>query len=195
MRGLRISVLMAALLALLLITACAKPPEAEKGAAKSAMEAATNAQADKYAKDAFAEAKKLWDEAETQMGGKKYKEAKKAYEEAKVAFEKAAAGVEAGKKALTEEVTGALTALEEAWKAVDATGKKVAAKLAADLKTAWSEDAKKVEEGLKALKDQIGADPLGAKEKVAELKAAVEKWEGQFKEAALAPAAKEPKKK
>ena len=59
------------------------------------------------------------------MKDKKYKEAKEGYIAAKAAFEKAAAGVEAGKKAAAEQVGAAMTALEEAWKNLEAMAKKV----------------------------------------------------------------------
>lgn len=194
MKGKRISVLLVAFMALLMIGACAKPPEAEKGAANAAKEKAVAAAADKYAKADFEEANKILDEAEAKMGGKKYDDAKKGYVAAKEAFEKAEGGVEAGKKAVADEVTAALASAGDAWKGVEAGAKKVAGKMAADLKTAWAEDAKKVEEALKGLKDLAGSDPAAAKDKLSEIKAAIEKWEGELKNIAAAPAAKAPKK-
>jgi hypothetical protein len=77
---------------------CSKPPEAEKEAAKKAMDAAFSAGADKYAPADLEAANKVWDTAESQLKDEKYKEAKGSYIEAKTAFEKAAAAVEAGKK-------------------------------------------------------------------------------------------------
>ena len=76
---------------------CTKPPDAEKQAAKAAMDAAIAAGADKYAVADLDAAKKVWDTAESQMNEKKYKEAKQSYIDAKAAFEKAAGSVEAGK--------------------------------------------------------------------------------------------------
>ena len=64
-------------LALLLVLAgCAQPPEAEKQAAKGAMDAAVSGGADKYAVADLDAAKKVWETAESQMNEKKYQEAK-----------------------------------------------------------------------------------------------------------------------
>ena len=108
--------------------------------------------------------------------------------DAKAAFEKATAGVEAGKKAVTEEATAAVAALEEAWKGVAAAGKKLEKKMK-DQKAAWDADVKAFEEGLKAAKEGIAADAFAAKTKAGELKAVIDKWEAAFKELAAAPAA------
>jgi len=48
---------------------------------------------------------------------------------------------------------------------------------------------------LKASKEMIAADPLGAKTKTGELKAVIDKWDAAFKEMAAAPVKPEPKKK
>ena len=104
---------------------CAKPPDAEKSAAKAAMDAAVSAGADKYAATDFGTAKGLWDTAESQMMDKKYKEAKQSYIDAKSGFEFAAGGVEAGKKAMTDAVNAALFSLQNDWKNLEATAKKV----------------------------------------------------------------------
>jgi len=83
----RLLVAVLAVFALVLVmVGCAKPPEAEKQAAKAGMDAAMTAGADKYAKGEWEGAKKAWDGAESQMNEKKYKEAKQGYEEAKAAF-------------------------------------------------------------------------------------------------------------
>jgi len=58
----------------------------------------------------------------------------------------------------------------------------------------WEADAKAFVDGLKAAKDSIAADPIGAKAKAGELKAAIEKWDAAFKEMLAAPAKPEPKK-
>ena len=55
-----VSFVMVLALALVFI-GCAKPPEAEKSAAKAAMDAAVAAAADKYAAADFSAAKTLWD--------------------------------------------------------------------------------------------------------------------------------------
>jgi hypothetical protein len=82
---------------------CSKPPEAEKEAARKAMDAAFSAGADKYAAAELEAANKAWDMAESQMKEEKYKEAKESYIVAKAAFDKAAAAVEAGKKAAADQ--------------------------------------------------------------------------------------------
>ena len=72
MKHVRLSVLLCIVLALTLaFTGCAKPPDAEKQAAKGAMDAAISAGADKYATDSLDAAKKIWDSAESQMKEKK----------------------------------------------------------------------------------------------------------------------------
>ena len=165
---------------------CAKPPEAEKSAAKAAMDSAVSAGADKYAATDFEAAKKLWDTSETQMTEKKYKEAKQGYIDAKAAFEKAAGAGEAGKKAMTDEANAAVASLEESWKNLEATAKKIEKKMK-DKKTkdAWAADTKAFAEGLKATKDKIVNDPASAKANVGELKSIIEKWDTAFKKLAV----------
>ena len=178
----------------LMVVGCSKPPEAEQKAAKSAMDAAMSAGADKYAAADFGAAKKKWDGAEAQMKDKKYKEAKEAYVEVKAAFEKAAKGVEAGKKAVADEVNTAMAAVEEAWKSVEGSAKKVEKKMK-DQKDAWAADAKAISEGLAKTKEMVASDAAGAKAKLGEVKAMVEKWGNTIKEMAAAPAKPEPAKK
>jgi hypothetical protein len=191
------SVSMMVVLALALVfIGCAKPPEAEKAAAKSAMDAAVAAGADKYAAPSLDAAKKIWDAAEAQMKAEKFEVAKKGYIDAKAAFEKATAGVAEGKKAVAAEVTTAVASLEESWKTLEADAKKLEKKMK-DKKDLWEADVKAFTEGLQATKDKIAADPAGAKAKAGELKALVDKWDAAFKELAAAkpePAKKEAKK-
>jgi hypothetical protein len=188
-----VSLMMVLALALMFI-GCAKPPEAEQKAAKTAMDAAVAAGADKYAVADFGAAMKIWDAAEAQVKDKKYDEAKKNYVDAKAAFEKAPATVETGKKAVTEEAISTATALEASWKNLQTSAKKLE-KVMKDKKDDWEADIKTFAEGLKAGKDMITADPAGAKAKVDELKAVVEKWEAAFKELAAAPASEAKKEK
>src|SRR5512138_88716 len=124
MKSFKYSVSLMMVLALVLVfVGCSKPPEAEQKAAKAAMDAAVKAGADKYATADLDAAKKSWDSAEAQMKDKKYKEAKEGYVAAKAAFDKAAGAVAAGKKAVADEATAAITALEEGWAAVEADAK------------------------------------------------------------------------
>lgn len=179
-----------------LVAGCSKPPEAEQKAAQAAMDAAMSAGADKYAAADFDAAKKKLDEADSLVKDKKYKEAKPAYIDAKAAFEKASAGVEAGKKALVDQVNNDLAALEGRWKDLDATAKKLDKKIKD--KDAWTNDAKAISEGLAKAKEMAPADPAGAKAKMDEVKGMMDKWDGAFKELAAAPppapAKPEPKK-
>jgi hypothetical protein len=187
-----VSLLMVLALALVFI-GCAKPPEAEQKAAKTAMDAAVAAGADKYAAADLDAAKKVWESAEAQVKDKKYKEAKQGYVDAKAAFDKAAGAVAAGKKAVADEATAAIAALEEGWTGIEAAAKKVEKKMK-DQKDAWEADAKAFADSLKAGKEMIAADPIGAKAKVAQLKAVIEKWDAAFKEMLTAPAKPEHKK-
>ena len=166
---------------------CAKPPEAEKSAANTAMDAAVSAGADKYAAADFEAAKKLWDTAETKMTGKEYKEARQVYIDAKSALEKAAGAAKTGKKALTDEANAVVAGLEESWTNLEGAAQKVAKNMK-DKKDMWDADVKAFAEGLKTTKDMIATDPSGAKTKGGELKAIIDKWDATFKELAAAPA-------
>jgi hypothetical protein len=181
-----VSFVMVLALALVFI-GCAKPPEAEKLAARAAMDAAVAAGADKYAATDFNAAKNLWDTSEAQMNEKKYEEAKQGYVNTKAAFEKAADAAAAGKKAITDEVNAAVAGLEEGWKNLETAAKGVEKKMK-DQKDAWEADTKAFVDGLKAAKDMIATDPAGAKAKANELKAIIDKWDAAFKELAAAPA-------
>lgn len=195
MKHLKYSLSLIVFLALaLVVIGCAKPPEAEKSAAKAAMDAAVSAGADKYAAADLDAAKKLWDTAETKMTEKEYKEAKQVYIDAKAAFEKAAGAAEAGKKTLTDEANAAVAGLEEGWANLEGASQKVAKKMK-DKKDMWDADVKAFAEGLKTTKDMIATDPSGAKTKGDELKAIIDKWDATFKELAAAPAKPEAVKK
>jgi hypothetical protein len=188
-----VSVMMVLALSLVFI-GCSKPPEAEQKAAQAAMSAAVTGGADKYAVAELQAAKKLLETADAQVKDKKYKEAKQVYVDAKAAFEKAAGAVAAGKKIATDEANAAVAALEEGWTSIENSVKKIEKKMK-DQKEAWEADAKSFVDGLKASKEMIAADPLGAKTKAGELKAIVEKWDATFKEMAAGPAKAETKKK
>lgn len=93
---------------------CSKPPEAEKEAARKAMDAAFSAGAEKYAPAELEAANKVWDTAESRMKEEKYKEAKESYIGAKAAFDKAAAAVGAGKKAAADQANAEKEATRKA---------------------------------------------------------------------------------
>lgn len=170
----------------LLVVGCAKPPEAEKSAAKIAMDAAVSAGADIYAAADYKSAKSIWDASEAQMNNKKYEEAKQGYVNAKAAFEKAVGAAAAGKKVMIDEANIAVAALEDGWKDLASAAKGVEKKMK-DKKDAWAADAKAFEDGLKATKNMIAGDPIGAKKKVGELKSMLDKWDATFKELAATP--------
>lgn len=171
---------------IMMFIGCAKPPEAEKAAAKAAMDAAVTAGADKYAAADFKTAQSTWDASEAQMNDKKYEEAKQGYVSAKTAFEKAAGAAAVGKKAMTDEANAAVAALEDGWKNLAAAAKGVEKKMK-DKQEAWAADTKAFEDGLKATKDMIAADPAGAKKKAGELKSIIDKWDATFKELVAIP--------
>ena len=192
MKHLRLSASFCVVLGLTLVfMGCAKPPDAEKQAAKAAMDAAISAGADKYATADLDAAKKIWDTAESHMKEKKYEEAKKSYIDAKAAFEKAA--VEAEKKAAADQANAALATVEKSWKKVKATAKKMEKKLKD--KEGWTTDAKAISEGLMKAKEMIAVNPSQAKAKLDELKTMVDKWENKFREMAAVPTKPEAAKK
>jgi hypothetical protein len=170
----------------MVLAGCQKPPEAEREAAKKAMDAAINGGADKYASADWEAAKKLWDAAESQMKEKRYKEAKQYYIDAKAGFEKAVAAIEEGKKAVADQANVALKTLEKEWKKLNATAKKMEKKLK-DKKQAWMADAKAISEGLEKSKEMIASAPAEAKAKLDELKTKIDKWYTSFKEMATSP--------
>jgi len=90
------------------------------------------------------------------------------------------------KKAAADQANAALATVEESWKNVEATGKKMEKKMKD--KEAWTTDAKAISEGLGKAKEMIATNPSEAKAKLDELKIMVDKWENTFKEMAAAPA-------
>ena len=170
----------------MVLAGCSKPPEAEKEAAKKAMDAAISVGADQYASADLEAARKVWDTAESQMKEKKYKEAKQGYIDAKAAFEKAAAAVEAGKKAIAEQANAALGTLEGEWKKLSVTANKMEKKLKGK-KQAWTADTKAISEALAKSKEMIASTPAEAKAKLDELKTIIDRWETTFKEMARSP--------
>ena len=187
MKGIKYSLSMMIVVALaFVLIGCAKPPDAEKSAAQAAMDAAIAAGADKYAGGDFDSAKGRWDSAESQMANKKYKDAKQSYVDAKSTFEMAAGNVQAGKAAIGA-VNAALPALENGWKKLETTARKVGKKMA-DKQEEWDVDAKAFTEGLQAVKDMVAKNPLDAKMKIDELTSLIEKWDVALKELASAPA-------
>lgn len=185
--GRRLGLIFVVLALLLVLAGCAQPPEAEKQAAKGAMDAAVSGGADKYAIADLDAAKKVWETAESQMNEKKYKEAKQSYIDAKAAFEKALGAVEVGKKAASDQASAVLASIEEAWTKLEAKAQTMAKQMK-NKKRAWVADSKAFAEGLAKAKEMIAADPVGAKPKMDELKGMVDKWDHILKKMAAAPA-------
>lgn len=183
MKHVRFSLKVLALMLILL--GCAKPPDAEREAAKVAMDAAASAGANKYASADLDAAMKVWDTAESQMKEKKYKEAKQSYIDAKAAFEKTSAAVEGGRKAAADQVNASLSTLAESWKTLEVTARKMAKRMK-EKKEEWTADAGAISEGLAKAKEMITTDPAGAKAKLDELKGIVDKWESTLKKMASA---------
>jgi len=170
----------------IVLSGCSKPPEAEKEAAKKAMDAAISDGAGQYASADLEAARKVWDTAESQMKEKKYNEAKQSYIDAKAAFEKAAAAVEAGKKAVADQANAALKTLEEEWKKLRVTANKMEKKLKGK-KQAWTADARAISEDLAKSKEMIASAPAEAKAKLDELKTMIDRWEATFRGMAASP--------
>jgi hypothetical protein len=187
-----VSIMIVVVLAFVFV-GCAKSPDAEKSAAKVAMEAAMAAGADKYAGGDFDSAKGRWDSAESLMANKKYKEARQSYMDARATFERAAGNVQAGKDAI-KVVNAALPALKSGWKKLEATARKIGKKMT-DKQEDWAADQKAFTEGLEAAKDLIAKDPVRAKDKTDELKSIIDKWDTSFKELSAPPAKTEVPKK
>ena len=170
----------------IVLSGCSKPPEAEKEAAKKAMDAAISDGAGQYASADLEAARKVWDTAESQMKEKNYKEARQSYLDAKAAFEKAAAAVESGKKAVADQANAALKTLEKEWRKLRVTATKMEKKLKAK-KQAWTADAKAISEGLAKSKEMIASAPAEAKAKLDELKTMIDRWGTTFREMAKSP--------
>ncbi len=172
-------------------------PEAEQKAAKAAMDAAMSAGADKYAAADFDAAKKKWEGAEAQMKDKKYKEAKQAYNRLpRPALKKLPRAWRRERRLLQSRQPLRWQPLRghgRIWKPRQKRWKRSMK----DKKDAWMADAKAISEGMAKAKEMVASDPVGAKAKLDELKAMVDKWEGALKEmaAAPAPAKAEPAKK
>jgi hypothetical protein len=186
------SLMIAGILAMAL-SGCSKPPEAERSAAKTAMDAALTAYADKYASADFSAAQKLWVAAEDQVRAKKYEEAKQGYIDTKAAFEKSLGGIEEGKKAFVGQANAAIAELEEGWKGLEAAFKKVEGRM--EKKEMWETDANSFREGLKAAHEMVAKDPAGVIAKADQLKRFLGAYGAIFKKMAAAPAKKQPTRK
>ena len=93
---------------------------------------------------------------------------------------------------MADQVGAGLTALEGAWKDLEAAAKKVEKNMK-DKKDAWMADAKAIGEGMAKVKEMAASDPAGAKAKLDEVKGLVAKWDGAIKEMSAAPAKPEAK--
>ena len=121
------------------------------------------------------------------MENKRYKQAKQSYIDAKAAFEKAQDAVEAGRKAASDQASAALASIQAAWKNLEAKARTAANKMK-NKKRAWVADSKAFKGNLAKAKQMVAVDPAGAKPKLDELKAMVDKWDNILKKMAAAPA-------
>ncbi|HVP79619.1 MAG TPA: hypothetical protein VMV04_17180 [Thermodesulfobacteriota bacterium] len=195
MRMTRLSVFVWGVVALgMVMTSCSKPPEAEKEAAKKAMNAALSAGADQYATAELDAANKVWDTAESQMKEEKYKEAKESYIGAKAAFEKATAAVAAGKKAAADQASAEKEAAKKAMDAALSAGadKYASADMEAARKIWDTAESQMKEEKYKQAKENYieskgafekaaAAVQLGRKVLADQAKAALKTVEGEWK--------------
>jgi len=170
----------------LIFIGCAKPPDAEKAAAQTAMNAAKSAGADKYAPIEMEAGTMLWKASEEQLKAEKFEEAKVGYMAAKSAFDKAVKTATTAKQALIAEVNATITSMEEGWKALEANALAIEKKMK-DQKEAWDADALLFTEGLKTARGMIATDLAGAKAKAGEMKAIIDKWNVTIQELAAAP--------
>ena len=210
MRTIKLSVFVLVVFALGMISvSCSKPPEAEKAAAKKAMDAAFSAGADKYASADLEAANKVWDTAESRLKEEKYNEAKESYIGAKAAFEKAAAAAEAGRNAAGDQANAAkeaakkatdgaisagadkyasadLAAARRAWDTAESQMKermyKEAKESYSDAKAAFEKAAAAVEAGKKAAADQAKAALKTLEEKLKKLRVTAKKMEKKLKD-------------
>lgn len=168
-------------LAILGMTACAKPPEALIQAAGAALNDAKGAQADLYASDALSRAQQLMNEADSMIKAqgekfalfRSYKDAEAKLNEAKAAFDaaKQAAidGKAAAKTAAEGLVTTATAALDDAAAKVAAAPKSKDSK--ADLE-AYTNDIATYRQTLSEAQSAIASeDYLGAKSKLENVQA------------------------
>jgi hypothetical protein len=165
-------------MALVMVVACGKPPQAEIDAAKAALEAARAAAADKWAETDYQTAESSLSNAEAEVDAqaqkwfKNYDKAKELMETAKADAERAAAAAVANKETAKNEATAAIadatTALEEAKTALAGAPKGKDTK--ADLEL-FKQDL----EGLAATLTEAqaamdGEDYYGAKDKASSVK-------------------------
>jgi hypothetical protein len=179
----------------LLAFACASPPEAEKKAADAAVSAAGSAGAEKYAPSEFSAMTAAVKKAEAEMSNKAYKEAKASYESVKDLADKAAKAAVAGKAAADAAKAAAekqLADLETRWKELQAKAEAATKSLKADQKAVWDANGGRIGEAFAAAKASVAADAAAAKAKLAEIPAALDRWEADV--AALATPKKDDKK-
>jgi hypothetical protein len=87
-----------------------------------------------------------------------------------------------------------MAALEESWEHLKATAGRLGKKMKGK-REGWMADTNTISGGLAKAKEMIPTDPLGAKAKLEELKAIVDKWEDTFKTMAATPKKPEAVKK
>lgn len=171
--------LLAAMIALsfIIFAGCSKPPTEEMTKAEKAVEDAKQKEAPLYVPDLFAKADESLKKAKDFVTGKKYKEAKQAAAETETLVQQAIAGIEPAKAKIKTEAEQAVQdiqkSIDELKAVVEGAAKKkplaqkreevqgMITKWEADLAAAkeklQSPKIKEGSDGLKAIKDDIGA--------------------------------------
>ncbi|MBP7232473.1 MAG: hypothetical protein KBA28_11145 [Syntrophaceae bacterium] len=153
---------------------CAKPPDAEKAAAKASMDAAMASEAAKYAVAEFDTGRKIWENADILIKGKKYQKARQHYLEAREAFDKAALAAGEGKKTAVVKAQEMIVALEDQWEKLKNAAAKVKDR---KVKKAWMADEQVFKASLKEAKGLLALDPAAAMGKINELQSIQARWE------------------
>ncbi len=97
----------------LIAVGCAKPPAKEMEAAKASIDAAIQAEADKYAPDELNAAKKAFDDGKAAVEAKNYKSAKNLFIEAKDSADRAIEAAKANKEKVEAEVQELIPEVEK----------------------------------------------------------------------------------
>lgn len=158
---------------------CAKPPEAERAAAKVSMEQALAAGADKYAIGDFNNAGKHLENAELLNERKRYQKARAQYQTACEAFKKAAAAAVENYKFLVVKNWTMINALEGRWEKLKKSVKKVKKQKTED---AWVVDEQVFVRSLQEAKDMNTDSVSMSAGKINELQSLLARWEAAFPE-------------
>ena len=146
------------IMGIILLSSCAKPPDQEMQAARDAVSAAMNAEANMYVPDLFTSAQDSLNQAETFVTEKKYGDAKRLALFARSWADSAAAMAGTRKE---EMKASAETAVKEASDKLDAFKKmKLTAKMKAEVKT-WEGSLDQAKKDLEAGNYKQASDMAG----------------------------------